>query len=237
MTVIRPPAIWCVGRNYADHAAELGNDRPERPMIFFKNPASVIGDGDDIVIPPVCEEHGPQVDWEGELALVIGRDARDLDAASALDAISHYAAANDVTARWWQKHGSGGQFCRGKSFDTFCPVGAPVPTSEVGDPSDLAITTRLNGEVVQSGRTSSMLFPVVELLCEISRGTTLLAGTLVLTGTPAGVGAGMNPPRFLHPGDEIEVEIERVGRVRNSVRNHHGGPRRATEMGSDRGGT
>ncbi len=220
MAVVRPPAIWCVGRNYADHAAELGNERPERPMIFFKNPASVVGDGDEIVIPPVCEEHGPQVDWEGELALVIGRDARDLDPSSALDAISHYAAANDVTARWWQKHGSGGQFCRGKSFDTFCPIGAPVPAAEVGDPSDLAITTRLNGDVVQSGRTSSMLFPVVELLCEITRGTTLLAGTLVLTGTPAGVGAGMNPPRFLQPGDEIEVEIERVGRVRNSVRNH-----------------
>jgi 2-keto-4-pentenoate hydratase/2-oxohepta-3-ene-1,7-dioic acid hydratase in catechol pathway len=220
MPITHPPAIWCVGRNYADHAAELGNDRPERPMIFFKNPAAVIGDGDEIVIPRACEEHGPQVDWEGELALIVGRDVRDLDAADALDAISHVAAANDVTARWWQKHGSGGQFCRGKSFDTFCPVGERVPLATVGDLGDLAITTRLNGEVVQSGRTSSMLFPVVELLCEITRGTTLLAGTIILTGTPAGVGAGMNPPRFLQPGDEIEVEIERVGRVRNSVRNH-----------------
>lgn len=218
MPIARPPAIWCVGRNYADHAAELGNDRPERPMIFLKNPAAVVGDGDDIVIAPVCETPGPQVDWEGELAFVIGRDVRDLDPSDALDAISHYAAANDVTARWWQKQGSGGQFCRGKSFDTFCPVGEPVSAATVGDPSDLAIETRVNGEVVQSGRTSAMLFPIPELLAEITRGTTLLAGTLVLTGTPAGVGAGMDPPRFLQPGDDVEVVIERVGRVRNRVR-------------------
>lgn len=217
MAIGRPPAIWCVGRNYADHAAELGNDRPERPMIFLKNPAAVIDDGDDIVIHPICESPGPQVDWEGELALVIGRDVRDLDPSDALDAISHYATANDVTARWWQKQGSGGQFCRGKSFDTFCPVGRPVPAATVGDPSDLAIETRVNGEVVQSGRTSAMLFPIPELLAEITRGTTLLAGTLILTGTPAGVGAGMDPPRFLQPGDEVEVVIERVGRVRNRV--------------------
>lgn len=217
MPLHRPPAIWCVGRNYADHAAELGNAPPERPMIFLKNPAAIVGDGDDIEIPRACEEHGPQVDWEGELGFVLGRDARDLDPDDALAAISHYAAANDVTARWWQKHGSGGQFCRGKSFDTFCPVGELVPASVVGDPSDLAVTTRIDGEVVQSGRTSDMIFPIPVLLAEITRGTTLLAGTLVLTGTPSGVGAGMDPPRFLSPGDEVEVEIERVGRVRNRV--------------------
>ena len=217
MSRFRPPAIWCVGRNYADHAAELGNARPERPMIFLKNPAAIVADGEEIVIPRACEESGPQVDWEGELAFVLGRDALDLDPSEALSAISHFAAANDVTARWWQKHGSGGQFSRGKSFDTFCPVGAFVSASTVGDPSDLTIETRLNGEVVQSGRTRDMIFPIPELLAEITRGTTLLAGTLVLTGTPSGVGAGMDPPRFLSPGDEVEVEIERVGRVRNRV--------------------
>lgn len=215
---VRPPVIWCVGRNYADHAAELGNARPERPLIFFKNPASVIGDEAAIVIPDACAEHGPQVDWEGELALVIGADVRDLEETTALEAISHYAPANDVTARWWQKHGSGGQFCRGKSFDTFCPLGTPVSADEVGDPSDLAIETRLNGRVVQSGRTRDMIFPVASLLAEITRGTTLPAGTVVLTGTPAGVGAGMDPPRFLQPGDVVEVEVERVGRIRNPVR-------------------
>mgnify|MGYP001179769400 FL=1 len=212
-----PPAIWCVGRNYADHARELGNDAPERPMIFMKNPASVIGEEDPIVIPAVCRENGPEVDWEGGLGVVIGPDARDVDAADAMSFVSHFVVANDVTARWWQKQGGGGQFCRGKSFDTFCPVGRPVPASEVGDPDDLGIETRLNGEIVQSARTSNMIFPVSRLVADLSRGTTLLAGTLLLTGTPAGVGAGMNPPRFLRAGDVVEIEIERVGVLRNRV--------------------
>ncbi len=212
-----PPAIWCVGRNYADHARELGNDAPERPMIFMKNPASVIGEEDPIVIPAVCRENGPEVDWEGELGVVIGPDARDVDPEDAMSFVSHFVVANDVTARWWQKQGGGGQFCRGKSFDTFCPVGRPVPASEVGDPDDLGIETRLNGKIVQSARTSNMIFPVSRLVADLSRGTTLLAGTLLLTGTPAGVGAGMNPPRFLRSGDVVEIEIERVGVLRNRV--------------------
>ena len=217
MTIERPPAIWCIGRNYADHAAELGHEPPSRPLAFMKNPASVIGDGDVIRLPAACGEHGPEVDWEGELAVIVGRDVRDLDEASALDAISHYAVANDVTARWWQKHGSGGQFCRGKSFDTFCPLGTPVPASVVGDPGGLRIETRLNGDVVQSASTASMIFPVVRLVAELSRDMTLAAGTVILTGTPAGVGAGMDPPRFLGVGDRVEIEIERVGRLCNQV--------------------
>ena len=213
----RPPAIWCIGRNYADHAAELGNARPERPMVFFKNPASVIGDGESIVVPPICGEHGPQVDWEAELAVVIGRDAKDLDDASVFDHVGGYRIANDVTARWWQKHGSGGQFCRGKSFDTFCPLGPLHPTMAIGDPQDLGIRTRLNGEVVQSSSTREMMFSVAELLVELTRGTTLVAGTVVLTGTPAGVGAGMSPPRFLREGDVVEIEIDGLGTLRNPV--------------------
>ena len=216
----RPPAIWCVGRNYSDHARELGNEAPTRPMIFFKNPASVIGDGEPIVIPPACRENGPEVDWEGELAVILGSDARDVGLAEAMSFVSHFAVANDVTARWWQKQGSGGQFCRGKSFDTFCPMSRSIPASEVGDPCDLGIVTRLNGDIVQSGRTSNMIFSVATLISELSRGTTLLAGTVLLTGTPAGVGAGMDPPRFLGPGDVVEIEIEGVGRIRNPV--HHG---------------
>ena len=149
--------------------------------------------------------------------MIVGRDVRDLDDASALDAISHYAVANDVTARWWQKHGSGGQFCRGKSFDTFCPLGTPVPAAVVGDPGGLRIETRLNGDVVQSASTASMIFPVARLVAELSRDMTLAAGTVILTGTPAGVGAGMVPPRFLGVGDRVEIEIERVGRLCNQV--------------------
>ena len=214
----RPSAIWCIGRNYADHAKELGHATTSRPLLFMKSPASVIGDGEEIVIPEVCREPGPQVDWEGELAVIIGEDARDLDSETALQAVSHYAVANDVTARWWQKEGGEGQFCRGKSFDTFCPLGEPVAAEQVGDPGDLGIETRLNGKVVQSSRTSAMIRSVPELLAELSRGITLPAGCVILTGTPAGVGAGMKPPRFLADGDEIEIEIERVGRLRNRVR-------------------
>ena len=214
----RPAAIWCIGRNYADHAKELGNAPASRPLLFMKNPASVIGHGEAIVIPEACREHGPQVDWEGELAVIIGSDVRDLQPGTALQAVSHYTAANDVTARWWQKEGGEGQFCRGKSFDTFCPLGELVPASEVGDPGDLAIETRLNGKVVQASRTSEMIHSVPELLAELSRGITLPAGCVILTGTPAGVGAAMKPPRFLEDGDEIEIEIERIGTLRNPVR-------------------
>ena len=217
-TLSRPPAILCIGRNYADHAAEMGGSPTEQPMVFMKNPASIIGDGEPIIIPPICAEHGPQVDYEGELAVIIDRDTRDVPEADALGMVRGYAAANDVSARWWQKHGSGGQFCRGKSFDTFCPLGAMVPAAEVGDPQSLTLTTRLNGAIVQSSPTSLMLFPVARLIAELSRSTTLLAGTVLLTGTPAGVGAGQSPPRFLRDGDTVEITIERVGTLRNHVR-------------------
>lgn len=213
-----PPAILAIGRNYAEHAAEMGSAAPDRPLVFMKNPASVVGDGEAIVIPPICREHGPQVDFEGELAVIIGRDCRDVPASRALDYLRGYACANDVSARWWQREGSGGQFCRGKSFDTFCPLGRVVPARTIGDPQSLAIRTRLNGTVMQESNTRLMLFPVATLVAELSRGTTLLAGTVVLTGTPAGVGAARKPPVFLQPGDVVEVEIERVGVLSNPVR-------------------
>lgn len=218
----RPPAVWAVGRNYADHAKEMGAAPPPagavaRPMFFMKNPASVVGDGDPIVIPPICREPGPQVDYEGELAVVLGRELRDADRAAAEAAIGGYACANDVSARWWQKEGSGGQFSRGKSFDTFCPLSTPASPAQVGDPQRLLLRTRLNGEIVQEASTAEMLVGVVDLLVELSRGMTLLAGTVLLTGTPAGVGTARTPPRYLRAGDHIEVEIERVGRVGNRV--------------------
>jgi len=191
---------------------------PDRPVVFMKNPASVIGDGDDIVIPRICAEGGEQVDYEGELAVILGRDARDVAEADALGCVGAYAVANDVSARWWQKHGAGGQFVRGKSFDTFCPMSAPVSAGQVGDPQSLRLVTRLNDAVVQDAPTADMIFPVAALVAELSRGMTLLAGTVILTGTPAGVGAGQDPPRFLRDGDVVEVAIEGIGVLRNRVR-------------------
>ncbi len=213
-----PPAILAIGRNYIEHAAELGNAAPERPMVFMKNPASVIGHGEAIVIPSICDEPADQVDYEGELAVIIGRDCRDVSEDHAPEFIGAYAIANDVTARWWQKHGSGGQFVRGKSFDTFCPMSAPVHASNVPDPQALSIQTKLNGEIVQDGNTSKMIHSVRALIAELSRGMTLLTGTVILTGTPSGVGAARNPPRFLRDGDEVEVSISGLGTLRNPVR-------------------
>jgi 2-keto-4-pentenoate hydratase/2-oxohepta-3-ene-1,7-dioic acid hydratase in catechol pathway len=196
----------------------MGGKAPEALVMFMKNPASACGDGDSIVIPPICDEHGPQVDYEGELALIVGRDCRDVPEQDALSVLAGYAAANDVTARWWQREGGGGQFCRGKGFDTFCPIGAMVPASAVRDPQSLRVVTRLNGTVMQDSSTSLMLHPVARIIAELSRGTTLLSGTVILTGTPAGVGFGRNPKVFMQEGDVVEVEIEGVGRVRNPVK-------------------
>ena len=212
-----PPAILCIGRNYADHASEMGGQLPERPMVFMKNPASVTGAENDIVIPAVCAQGGPQVDFEGELAVIIGRDCSDVPLSDALSVVGGYAVANDVSARWWQNHGSGGQFCRGKSFDTFCPMGAPVPAAAVGDPQSLRITTTLNGQVMQDSSTSKMIFPVAALISDLSRGMTLLAGTVILTGTPSGVGHARTPPRYLTDGDVVAVTVERVGSISNRV--------------------
>lgn len=213
-----PPAILGIGRNYADHAAEMGGKPPENLVVFHKNPASVCGDGDAIVLPPICDEHGPQVDFEGELAVILGRDCKDAPPERALEFVGAYAPANDVSARWWQREGGGGQFCRGKSFDTFCPIGAPVPAARVPDPQALRLITRLNGQVMQDSTTATMLHTVARILAELSRGTTLLQGTVILTGTPAGVGFGRNPKVFLQPGDVVEVEIAGVGTLRNPVR-------------------
>jgi len=189
----------------------------QRPTVFMKNPASRTGAASQIVIPPACREHGPQVDYEGELAAVIGRDCRDVPEEDALSNVSGWAVANDVTARWWQKQGAGGQWIRGKSFDTFCPMSAPIPRSHVADPQALTITTTVNGDLRQHGTTADMLFPVATLIAELSRGTTLLKGTVILTGTPEGVGAARTPPLFLTHGDVVEVDIPGVGTIRNQV--------------------
>lgn len=217
MNDLYPPAIFASGRNYADHAAEMYGELPQRPIIFMKNPASVIGNGEPIVMPSICDEHGPQIDYEGELAVVLDRAVKDVSEDDALDCVRGYAVANDVSARWWQKFGAGGQYVRGKSFDTFCPMSEIVPADEIKDPQALQLTTKLNDEVVQQANTSDMIFPVRTLIAEFSRGTTLLAGTVILTGTPSGVGAARTPPRFLQAGDVVDVTIDGVGTLRNHV--------------------
>jgi 2-keto-4-pentenoate hydratase/2-oxohepta-3-ene-1,7-dioic acid hydratase in catechol pathway len=199
-----PTKIVAVGRNYREHAAELGNAVPqEEPLLFLKAPSSVILDGGSIVLPPESRE----VHYEGELALVIGLPIKGWAEERWLDALAGVCCANDVTARDLQK--KDGQWARAKSFDTFCPIGPCVVTDL--DPSDLAIETRVNGVVKQSGRTSDMVFSPAFLVSYVSRMMTLYPGDLILTGTPAGVGA-------LSAGDLVEVEIEGIGVLSNAVR-------------------
>ena len=199
----RPSKIVAVGRNYREHAAELGNAVPDaEPLLFLKAPSSLVIDGSDIVLPP----ESARVDYEGELALVIGRRIKRWPQERWLDALAGVCCANDVTARDLQK--KDGQFARAKSFDTFCPIGPAIVPGI--DPSDLALETRVNGAVRQSSRTSQMVFSPAFLVAYISRMMTLLPGDLILTGTPAGIGA-------LSAGDRVEVEIEGVGVLANRV--------------------
>ncbi|MCA3006647.1 MAG: fumarylacetoacetate hydrolase family protein, partial [Phycisphaerales bacterium] len=208
--------IFGIGLNYAAHAREQGSPLPERPVVFAKNVGSAVPGGEAIVIPAICQDR-EQVDFEGELAIVIGTPARDVPTERALEFVLGYAAANDVSARWWQKQGSGGQFCRGKGFDTFCPLGDVTPAAQVANPNALRLVTRVNGTVMQDSSTSDMIFSCATLVSELSRGCTLLPGTVILTGTPSGVGMARNPQVFLQHGDVVEVEIEGVGVVRNPV--------------------
>lgn len=199
----RPSKIVCVGRNYADHAAELGNAVPSEPLLFLKAPSSLIFDGQSIVIP----DQSAQVEHEGELAVIISRVCNYLQpSADVLPYIHGYTCLNDVTARDLQKKDV--QFARAKSFDTFCPFGPQIETDL--DVSDLKVTVLVNGEVKQSGRTSQMVFPVDELIRYISNQMTLYPGDIIATGTPAGVS-------ILSPGDVCTVEIEGIGKLSNPV--------------------
>lgn len=208
--------VFGIGQNYAQHAKEMGGALPERPVVFTKNPMSVIPSGEAIVIPKICQDR-EQVDYEGELAIVIGKACRDVSREAALSYVLGYAAANDVSARWWQKTGAGGQFCRGKGFDTFCPLSDIRPASEVANPNSLRLTTKLNGQVMQDSSTSDMIFDCATLVSELSRGTTLMPGTVIVTGTPSGVGTARTPPVYLKAGDSVEIEIPGVGKVASSV--------------------
>jgi 2-keto-4-pentenoate hydratase/2-oxohepta-3-ene-1,7-dioic acid hydratase in catechol pathway len=208
----RPGKIVCVGLNYRDHASEAGMDLPKAPLLFAKWPNTLIGHGDPIVLPPESE----QVDYEAELGVVIGRTARRVAESDALDHVQGYICLNDVSARDLQF--ADGQWTRGKSPDTFCPVGPGlVPREQIDDPQALAIRCIVNGEALQDSSTAQMIFSVAEIIAYASQVITLEPGDLIATGTPAGVGVFRDPKVMLSDGDEVSVEIEGVGTLTNPV--------------------
>jgi 2-keto-4-pentenoate hydratase/2-oxohepta-3-ene-1,7-dioic acid hydratase in catechol pathway len=212
LPIALPGKIVCVGLNYRDHAEESGMDLPERPLLFAKWPSSLIGPGQPILIP----QQATQVDYEAELGVVIGTRASRVSVDDALGHVEGYLCANEVSARDVQF--ADVQWTRGKSFDTFGPVGPLVPAAEVPDPQALQIRCLVNGEVMQDSSTAQMVFTVAEVIAFISDGITLEPGDLILTGTPAGVGLGRKPPVYLADGDEVTVEIQSVGSLTNPVR-------------------
>jgi 2,4-didehydro-3-deoxy-L-rhamnonate hydrolase len=206
-----PQKIVCVGLNYRDHAEEQGVALPERPLLFAKWPNTLIGDGDPIRIPSISK----QVDYEAELGVVIGRRARGVSPDDALSFVEGYVVANDVSGRDLQF--ADGQWVRGKSLDTFLPVGDLVAVDDVPDPQALGIRAVLNGEVMQDSTTANMVFGVADIVAFVSQGITLEPGDLIITGTPAGVGAFRDPKVWLQPGDEITIEIDGIGSITNPV--------------------
>lgn len=207
----RPGKIICVGLNYRDHAEEQGVELPAAPLFFAKYPTSLIGPGDSIVIPPVVE----QADYEAELGVVLGSTVRNVSKENALEAVAGYVVANDVSARDLQF--TDGQWTRGKSPDTFCPVGPLVPAAEVPDPHSLPIRAIVSGEVLQDSNTSNLIFSIDEIISYASQTSTLEAGDLILTGTPAGVGVFREPKRLLRDGDTVTIEIDGLGELTNPV--------------------
>jgi 2-keto-4-pentenoate hydratase/2-oxohepta-3-ene-1,7-dioic acid hydratase in catechol pathway len=213
---VAPVAILCIGLNYRAHAEETGAPIPKYPVLFMKNPAAVQRPGGPIELPTHLASE--RVDYEGELAVVIGKRAKNVSRAEALSHVLGYACGNDVSARDWQKERGGSQWCRGKGFDTFCPLGPVLVTAdEIPDPNRLSIRTLVNKEVLQESTTADMIFDIPALIEFLSGSTTLLPGTVILTGTPPGVGMARTPPRGLQPGDSVAVEIEGIGTLCNPV--------------------
>ncbi|ACB77877.1 fumarylacetoacetate hydrolase family protein [Opitutus terrae] len=214
---VAPTNILAIGLNYRKHAAESGNEPPKTPVLFIKATSSVQHPGDPIELPVKLASH--KVDYECELAVVIGRRCKNATRANALDFVLGYTCANDVSARDWQRGDlGGGQWCEAKSFDTFCPLGPVLVTKdEIPHPNALQIRTILNGETMQDWNTNDMVFDVPALIEFLSGSKTLLPGTVILTGTPHGVGFARRPPVWLKPGDEVVIEIEKIGRLSNPV--------------------
>jgi 2-keto-4-pentenoate hydratase/2-oxohepta-3-ene-1,7-dioic acid hydratase in catechol pathway len=213
---VDPTNLLCIGLNYKRHAAESNNPPPKYPVLFIKNTAALQHPGDPIEIPVKLASH--KVDYECELAVVIGRRCKNVSRAQALDYVLGYTCANDVSARDWQRDGGGGQWCQGKGFDTFCPLGPVLVTpDEIGNPNALRIRTILNGETLQDWNTDDMIFDVPAIIEFLSASKTLLPGTVILTGTPHGVGFARNPPVWLKAGDTVTIDIEKIGALTNPV--------------------
>jgi len=209
---VDPPNILAIGRNYRAHAAETGSALPDKPLFFLKATTALIGHEESIALPASAPN---EVDWEAELAIVIGRRARKVSTEEALDFVLGYTCANDVSARDCQRVDK--QWARAKSFDTFCPLGPWLVTADQLDPDCLRIRSRLNGQTMQDANTSAMVHSCRQLVSYLSHQLTLLPGTVILTGTPEGVGMARRPPVFLKPNDVVEVEIEGIGVLRNAV--------------------
>ena len=213
---VAPAAILCIGLNYRQHAAETNAPLPQFPVVFMKLPGALQHPGAPILLPRWMASG--RVDFECELAVVIGRACRNVSRSDALDYVLGYTCANDVSARDWQKEGGGSQWSRGKTFDTFAPLGPCLVTrDEISNPNALRLRTLVNGETMQDCSTSDMIFDVPTLIEFLSGSTTLHPGTVILTGTPHGVGMARTPPRFLAPGDEVTIEIEGIGQLTNPV--------------------
>jgi 2-keto-4-pentenoate hydratase/2-oxohepta-3-ene-1,7-dioic acid hydratase in catechol pathway len=213
---IEPKMLICIGLNYHEHAQSLGAEKPKYPVVIPKTLNAVIGPDAPIELPRFLRSD--KIDYEGELAVVIGRDAKNVPRERALDYILGYTCANDVSARDWQFEMGGGQWSRGKNFDTFAPLGPWLVTAdELTDPTNLRLRTWVNGDLRQESTTARMIFPVAELIEFLSGSTTLPAGTVILTGTPAGVGMKQTPPAWLKSGDIVRIEIEGIGALSNPV--------------------
>jgi 2-keto-4-pentenoate hydratase/2-oxohepta-3-ene-1,7-dioic acid hydratase in catechol pathway len=213
---VDPRIVLAIGLNYRQHAEESGLPVPKFPVLFVK-PGGAVQNPRDPIVLPACTKRD-EVDYECELAVVIGKPCRDATPENALDHVLGYTCANDVSARDWQLNKSGGQWCRGKSFDTFAPLGpCLVTTDEIPDPNNLRIRTVLNGETVQDSNTRDMIFSVPELITSLSAGMTLQPGTVIMTGTPQGVGMARKPPVWLKDGDSVTVIIENIGALTNPV--------------------
>jgi len=209
--------VRCLGLNYREHAFEAKMPIPKYPVLFYKPVTAVSGPFDPIPVPLIAQDIA-SVDYECELIVVIGKQARDVSAADALDYVLGYAVSNDVSHREWQQKRGGGQWNLGKGFDGWAPMGPGIVSTDlIKDPNNLRISTKVNGETVQDNSTQDMIFNVRETISFLSRGTTLLPGDLILTGTPQGVGMGKNPPLWLKDGDTVEVSLEGVGSCVNKV--------------------
>ena len=212
-----PNNIFCIGRNYAEHAKEGNAEIPTSPVIFMK-PTTTMTNPDSPVIIPACTSKKGEVDYEAELVVVIGTAGRNIPEEKALDHVLGYTCGNDISARKWQKHSGGGQWIRGKSFDTFCPLGPVLLTAdEIPDPQSLRISTTLNGKTMQDDTTANMIFTVAHLISFISQDTTLIPGSIIMTGTPSGVGFARKPPVWLTPNDSVTVSISKIGSLTNPI--------------------